>query len=286
MGHRGAHGTVHETGQAARWLVRLARNLLLLVGLSVSQARAAGGPQVHAAGSCAPYQVGGSWKRTVLRAGVTRTPEEIARCREEEMATACAYSRRTLPKKLTEPVRLRSEPIDLSKDGYQKAVKRWNFFAEENSEKGCFVNAYLIPDDLDLLKVTTITDLATGLMWRIHPSTELTFARAAQYIDELNKDSTGSGFSDWRLPTTEEFLSIMEVPRFIGESHLDGLLFRSGRHCWTSDYRLPEGYRWVVSAGSADCYVAKPTSEYSVRAVRTQSKEGAELPKDGSHQGK
>ena len=286
MGHRGAHGTVHETGQAARWLVRLARNLLLLVGLSVSQARAAGGPQVHAAGSCAPYQVGGSWKRTVLRAGVTRTPEEIARCREEEMATACAYSRRTLPKKLTEPVRLRSEPIDLSKDGYQKAVKRWNFFAEENSEKGCFVNAYVIPDNL--MKSTTTTDLATGLMWRKRPSRALTFARAAQYIDELNKDSVaGSGFSDWRLPTTEEFLSIMEVPRAIGESHLDGLLFRPEHYSWTSDYQLPESYRWVLSTDSAGCYVAEPTDEYSVRAVRTpSSKEGAELPKDGSRQGK
>ena len=286
MGHRGLHGTAREARQAARCLARLARNLLLLVGFSVSQARAAGEPLVPTGKSCAPYQVGGSWKSTVLRAGVTRTPAEIARCREEEMATACGFRDRTLPKKLTEPVSLRSEPVDLSDDGYQRAVKRWNFFAEENSEKGCFVNAYVIPDDL--MKSTTITDLATGLMWRIRPSGELSFARAVQYLDELNKDSVaGSGFSDWRLPTTEEFFSIMEVPLFDWEYHLDSLLFVSGRYYWTSDYQLPEGYRWMVSAGTAICHIVRPaTSKNSVRAVRTISKGGAELPKDGSHQGK
>ncbi|OFV84647.1 MAG: hypothetical protein A2W26_12295 [Acidobacteria bacterium RBG_16_64_8] len=276
------HRTVHEARQAARWLVRAS---LLLAGFSLSQVRAAGEPLVPAPESCAPYQVSGSWKSTVLRAGVTRTPEEIARCREEEMATACGFRERTLPKKLTEPVRLRSEPVDLSDDGCENAAKRWNFFTEGNSEKGCFVNAYVIPDSL--MGSKTITDLATGLMWRIHSSRELTFERAKQYIDELNKDKVaGSGFSDWRLPTVEEFLSIMEAPLFHLESHLDSLLFLPELDYWTSDYRLPKGYRWTVHAGSADCYFDEPTSKNRVRAVRTISKGGAELQKDGSRQGK
>ena len=50
----------------------------------------------------------------------------------------------------------------------------------------------------------TITDNNTGLMWQKIDGGEMTFETAASYCKSLNL----GGFTDWRLPTTQELFTI------------------------------------------------------------------------------
>ena len=206
-----------------------------------------------------------------LRAGVARTPAEILRCREEESARA----RQRRPPRIAapgEPVRLRSAPVDLPQHGCEEAARRWNFYTRGNEANGCFVNAY-VNRGIDKM---VVPDLATGLMWEVFASKKVTFEGAQQYLRKLN-DKKWAGFSDWRLPTTEEFQSILEAFEFDTYSrHLDTTFFVTGLEWWTSDRDAADESHWVVDALLASCRTLAPRYEALVRAVRTMSREELE----------
>lgn len=203
-----------------------------------------------------------------LQAGPARTPERILRCREEESARARGQPGPPIVAP-AEPVRLRSTPVDLPPRGCQEAAKRWNLYERSNEVDGCFVNAYVGPS-------IVVPDLATGLMWASFASSKkVTFEGARQYVQRLN-DRKWAGYSDWRLPTTEEFLSILETSAFAYQRHLDPRFFETGLEWWTSDFSSGEKERWVVNTLRPDCDTLGPDYEVLVRAVRTMSKEELE----------
>jgi hypothetical protein len=58
----------------------------------------------------------------------------------------------------------------------------------------------------------TIRDNDTGLMWALSGSlsdTTYSWGAAVEYVDELNQERFG-GYFDWRLPTREELLSLVQ----------------------------------------------------------------------------
>jgi hypothetical protein len=58
----------------------------------------------------------------------------------------------------------------------------------------------------------TATDKKTGLMWTRDANIakkDMTWKNAFKFIEELNKQKY-AGHSDWRLPTKEEFISLLQ----------------------------------------------------------------------------
>jgi len=102
---------------------------------------------------------------------------------------------------------LRRIPKELAKEDVDEMFKRYNFFDKEWNPSGSFRN-YLI-DNGD----GTITDKVTGLMWQQRGSEErMEFPFVSLYLDEINRERI-SGYSDWRLPTLEEGISLLEESR-------------------------------------------------------------------------
>jgi hypothetical protein len=112
-----------------------------------------------------------------------------------------------------------------------------------------------------------VEDKATALMWqRGGSSQEMTRADAASYIAKLNADRY-AGYADWRLPTFEEAMSLMEA-KGPDDYHIDAKFQRPPYFIWTAD-RVADSksgivvyyYDAVLSAESEDFNAA-------VRAVR------------------
>ncbi|RIK69038.1 hypothetical protein DCC62_24060 [candidate division KSB1 bacterium] len=89
-----------------------------------------------------------------------------------------------------------------------------------------------------------VMDYATGLMWQQAGSENyLIYKNAHEYVHKLNQQRF-AGYNDWRLPTLEEAMSLME-PKKHGELYLDRVFDHKQRWIWTSDHHS-EGAAWVV----------------------------------------
>ena len=116
---------------------------------------------------------------------------------------------------------------------------------------------------------TVVYDHATGLMWQQSGSrNDMNYERAKNYISELNREQF-AGYIDWRLPTLEEAMSLMEPIQENNNLHIDQIFDSCQMMIWTSDFRR-DSMSWVVrfDAGYCDYVYNDSNSNYSVRAVR------------------
>ncbi len=99
---------------------------------------------------------------------------------------------------------LPSELAIINDDTIEGVIKKWNFFDAELNPQGEFENHLADSGDFQ-----TVIDEKTGLMWQ-RGGLDITSIRSMQRkIEELNKQGYG-GFHDWRMPTMEEAMSLME----------------------------------------------------------------------------
>ncbi|NUO81128.1 DUF1566 domain-containing protein, partial [candidate division KSB1 bacterium] len=111
-----------------------------------------------------------------------------------------------------------------------------------------------------------VFDRATGLRWQQGGSDEyMTLVQAQEYVAEMNSKKLG-GYANWRLPTVEEAMSLME-PRKSGDLYIDKIFDRRQRWIWTSDKYAP-GAAWVVSFYGGSCYHLGVGYDLYVRLVR------------------
>lgn len=112
-----------------------------------------------------------------------------------------------------------------------------------------------------------VIDYATGLTWQQSGSSNhITFAAAEEYVREMNSRRF-AGFSDWRLPTLEEAMSLMEREKKNGELFIDSVFDRTQRWIWTGD-KSSGSSCWVAFFYDGNCFKQRVDSNYHVRLVR------------------
>jgi hypothetical protein len=158
---------------------------------------------------------------------------------------------------------LRKEPIRVSDD----ALK---VFKLKISKHGYRIPVEYIQNDFKDNGDGTITDHATGLMWQKSGSYDfLNYEDAKFYIEKLNDDRF-SDYKDWRLPTVDEMISLLEPDRQSNGMYINPLFEKKQFACWTSDQYDTLGGIWIIHL--LDGVVIFDTigrMVYHVRAVRS-----------------
>jgi len=117
-----------------------------------------------------------------------------------------------------------------------------------------------------------VHDLSTGLMWQQSGSDfEMRYEDAKEWITELNQKGF-AGFNDWRLPTLEEAMSLMEPEKRHGDLNIDPVFDSKQRWILTADHEIygERAWAWVVYFNHGRCDLDHGGYSYSVRAVRSE----------------
>jgi hypothetical protein len=122
---------------------------------------------------------------------------------EEAVETGLPGPDAELPAGLT-PLTLNSTPLAMQETDLPAIIRQGNFFDTQRNSRGRFTN--FLVDNHDGL---TVTDKATGIMWQRGGCDITSISKINGYIRKMN-GSRFAGFGDWRLPTIEEALSLME----------------------------------------------------------------------------
>jgi len=116
--------------------------------------------------------------------------------------------------------------------------------------------------------IPVIIDHATGLMWQQSGSaTTMTHAEARQYVGQLNQ-SRYAGYDDWRLPTLEEAMSLLERRQSKYKLHIEPQFDPLQQWIWTADKNGPQ-LVWVVLFDFGAAYEYLSNVAGYVRAVRS-----------------
>lgn len=165
----------------------------------------------------------------------------------------------------------RSTPKEnLSKSSVKAMLKQYNFFCREYD----WCKEYCNPDgsgfDNKFEKKNNgqvVYDNASGLMWQQSGSDEsVTYKNANVYITKLNSDQF-AGYTDWRLPTLEEAMSLMESSMKNVDLYIDPMFDKNQMWIWMSDL-YSASCAWVVGFDLGSCNVTSFLPRYYVRAVR------------------
>jgi hypothetical protein len=137
--------------------------------------------------------------------------------------------------------------------------KKWGFYGHSTIKHEYEVKA--IGDD------KVVLDLATGLMWCKSGSYEyMRRTEIEKWVRGLNRRKY-AGYYDWRLPTVEEAVSLLESSEKNGSLFIDTVFDKRQRWIWTGDSHSQGGvWRIYFDDGYVDW---GDVSYLYVRPVRT-----------------
>jgi hypothetical protein len=163
------------------------------------------------------------------------------------------------------PLRLRSTGKILSEEEVKTMLAKYGFYDSNWNKNGKGITHRYKPETIAGDKV--VHDEATGLTWQQSGSlNSMTFADAEKYVDGLNTKKF-AGYNDWRLPTLEEAMSLMEPSEPDGDLYIDLLFDRKQRWIWTVD-QSSAGVAWVADFDGGYCGHSHVTDGNFVRDVR------------------
>lgn len=120
-----------------------------------------------------------------------------------------------------------------------------------------------------------VEDKRSHLIWQRFGSTEeMSFSSAQEYVRQLNSARYG-GFSDWKLPTIEQAMTLVEPQQNVHGLHINPIFGKKQNQIWTID-RTSEREVWKVEFNSGG--VIPSGTRCYVRVVRVD-KGAIEKPK-------
>ena len=167
--------------------------------------------------------------------------------------------------------KFRSTPKgNLSEESVKIMLKQYNFFCREKDWSKGFSNPGGSGFDNKFVKQNNgqvVYDHASGLTWQQSGFGEyMIYEEAKAYIIKLNSEQF-AGYNDWRLPTLEEAMSLMEPSEKNGYWYIDPVFDNTQKWIWTSDLKGASS-AWVVSFSNGRCDYYDFYNGSSVRAVR------------------
>lgn len=138
-----------------------------------------------------------------------------------------------------EGIVLPSAPAIINDGDILAVVKKWNFFEAELNPTGHFENSLVATDHLDL-----VVDQRTSLMWQ-RGGIDIGSNRHIQRCLEEHNSEKYAGFDDWRLPTMEEALSLLQPQKNSKDVYLDACFSKEQPFIFVAAQRKPGGY-WFV----------------------------------------
>ncbi len=168
----------------------------------------------------------------------------------------------------------------LSQSDVKAVLKKFDFYCGEyswskdfcNPDGRGFANNYKVQKIAD---DSVVVDQNSGLMWQQGGlSNRMDFETAKKWIDDLNQRGY-AGYSDWRLPTLEEAMSLVERAKMNGGLYIDPIFDKTQRYIWTADPVAGSATVWVVYFYSGYCNPYYLLYDIYLRAVRSgQSSQG------------
>ncbi len=153
----------------------------------------------------------------------------------EALDTSLPHKGESLPDDLQKK-ELYTQAAKLSDHEVEEIVKIHNFFDSRFNPKGYFAN-YLVDNNDNL----TVTDEVTGLMWQRGGCDITSIRKMRKYVKKQN-EANFAGHSDWRLPTIEEALSLMETETNEKDIHLHPCFSKEQPFIFLAGQRDPGGY--------------------------------------------
>lgn len=112
-----------------------------------------------------------------------------------------------------------------------------------------------------------VIDNATGLLWHQSGATDyITWTEAKEWVKELNQHGY-AGYNDWRLPTLEEAVSLLESNKKNGKLYIDGVFDKKQKWIWTGDKKSGSDGAWYVYYSNG--FVSWKDYLHFVRPVRS-----------------
>ncbi len=140
-----------------------------------------------------------------------------------------------------------------------------NYFDKYWNSTGGYRNKYKL---ISIEGIDLVRDDTAQLMWFQSGSMDfLTLHEAKAWIAELNEIKYAE-FSDWRLPTLEEALTLMENERLNGSQYIDPL-FDTWQWCIHTGDIIDDSHNWLVAfSGRVDWADSNVRMNYA-RPVRS-----------------
>lgn len=134
---------------------------------------------------------------------------------------------------------LPSEPAEMSEEDVAALVRQYNFADQERNPNGDFAKSMV--DNGDGL---TVTDLATGLMWQRGGVDIMSHRSMRREVGRINAEGF-AGYSDWRLPSMAEALSLLEPEKLANNQYLHRCFSGEQPFVFVDAVRKPGG-QWFV----------------------------------------
>ncbi len=170
-------------------------------------------------------------------------------------------------------VSLRSSPAEvLSSEQVKIMIKRYDFYSSEwnnwNKEWSNLSGKGITNKFKNQKGGKVIYDDTTGLFWQQSGSIHLlSLEEAEKYIQQLNYDGFAE-FRDWRFPTLEEAMSLVEPKKNDNNMNIDPKFDKLQHAIWTADTLDTTKRTWVVSFDQGSCENYGGSMGRYVRAVR------------------
>ncbi len=150
-------------------------------------------------------------------------------------------------------ISLRNAPQTLSREDVDKLKKHYRGLQNDFEDRG-----------------EVIVDHATALSWQQSGSEEwLSYAEAQKYVEALNRQKF-AGYTDWRLPTLPELLSLLEPEKRSNDLYIDPIFDSNQWWCWSADTVAgSSGSAWGVSFDDGGVGWNYFQDNYCVRCVRS-----------------